>query len=79
MTVPVNDPPPVVDPTPVPANDPPVIPTPPPTPTPSTTPMDRLDKLEGVVDGLITLVEKILPNDDQPTKKPWTHIGSREK
>lgn len=67
----------------------PPTPTPDPTPTPPVNPTptppandnqgDRLDRLESLVTGLVETVNKLLPGDDKPTRKPWTHFGSRER
>lgn len=68
------------DPTPPTPTDPPLVPpVPDPTPTPSSNSGDRLDKLEGLVTGLVEAVNKLIPGDEKPTRRPWTHIGSKDR
>jgi hypothetical protein len=77
----------MTEPIPTPPADPPSDPTPIPVPTPTPDPPanpptdsgDRLDRLENLVTGLVETVSKLIPGDDQPTRKPWTHYGSRER
>lgn len=76
-----------------PRNEPPNPPAPPsppeppnpPDPTPPVAPPsnppasnnDRMDRLEQTLTGLVDTVAKLIPNDDPPHKRPWTHIGSK--
>lgn len=62
------------DPDPTPDPEPP--PEPDPTPAPGAS-GDRLDRLEGIVNGLVDIVAALAPKDEAPTKTPWTHRGSR--
>lgn len=67
-------------PTPAPTPDPPApTPAPEPVSTPAHDSGDRLDRLEGIVNGLVEAVNKLIPNDEKPTRKPWTHFGSRDR
>jgi hypothetical protein len=79
MTEPNPNPTPPVDPPPTPPADP--TPTPPvePTVNPPADNGDRLDRLENLVTGLVETVSKLIPGDDKPTRKPWTHYGSRDR
>lgn len=54
-----------------------------PAPPPATPPAgdgDRLDRLEGIVTGLVDIVAGLTPKDEQPTKLPWTHrLGRNDR
>lgn len=82
MTVPANEPPanppadPPTDPTP-PPTPPPVPPTPNPTPTDDTN--TRIGRLETLITSLTETVAKLIPSDDKPTARPWTHMGSKRR
>lgn len=74
----------MTQPTPEPTQIPSPEPTPEPTPEPQLPPSghgdssERLDRLEGLVSGLIDAVNKLIPSDDKPVRKPWTHYGSKD-
>lgn len=38
---------------------------------------ETVNGLAQTVTGLVETVRGLLPNDDAPTKMPWTHFGSR--
>lgn len=40
---------------------------------------DRLDRLEGIVNGLVDMVAALAPKDDRPLKRPWTHRGGARR
>lgn len=81
MTTPPNEPP--QNPPPEPTNPPPEPNNPPPPPSnpappdPSHGGSERLGALEKVVETLVETVTKLIPSDERPVKKPWTHWGSK--
>lgn len=63
---------------------PPVTPVPEP-PNPPATPAanpdtnSRMDRMESILTTLTETVSRLIPSDDKPVKRPWTHAGMRRR